>query len=38
MQGAGALYCDYGHLPFKTGDYIVLPRSHHVADRDHGRR
>jgi homogentisate 1,2-dioxygenase len=26
-QGAGALYCDYGHLPFTTGDYIVLPRS-----------
>jgi homogentisate 1,2-dioxygenase len=26
-QGAGALYCDYGHLPFAAGDYIVLPRS-----------
>jgi homogentisate 1,2-dioxygenase len=26
-QGGGALYCDYGHLPFTTGDYIVLPRS-----------
>jgi homogentisate 1,2-dioxygenase len=26
-QGAGALYCDYGHLPFTAGDYIVLPRS-----------
>jgi homogentisate 1,2-dioxygenase len=26
-QGAGALHCDYGHLPFTTGDYIVLPRS-----------
>jgi homogentisate 1,2-dioxygenase len=25
--GAGALYCDYGHLPFAAGDYIVLPRS-----------
>jgi homogentisate 1,2-dioxygenase len=25
-QGAGALYCDYGHLPFRTGDYLVLPR------------
>jgi homogentisate 1,2-dioxygenase len=24
--GEGALFCDYGHLPFKTGDYIVLPR------------
>ena len=26
-QGAGALFCDYGHLPFAAGDYIVLPRS-----------
>jgi homogentisate 1,2-dioxygenase len=26
-EGAGALYCDYGHLPFAAGDYIVLPRS-----------
>ncbi len=26
-QGEGALYCDYGHLPFTAGDYIVLPRS-----------
>src|SRR4051812_8033298 len=25
-QGAGALFCDYGHLSFATGDYIVLPR------------
>jgi homogentisate 1,2-dioxygenase len=25
--GEGALYCDYGHLPFRAGDYIVLPRS-----------
>ncbi|HVO03554.1 MAG TPA: homogentisate 1,2-dioxygenase [Candidatus Cybelea sp.] len=25
--GAGSLYCDYGHLPFQSGDYIVLPRS-----------
>lgn len=25
--GAGSLYCDYGHLPFSAGDYIVLPRS-----------
>jgi homogentisate 1,2-dioxygenase len=24
--GEGALYCDYGHLPFRAGDYIVLPR------------
>jgi homogentisate 1,2-dioxygenase len=26
-KGAGALYCDYGHLPFESGDYILLPRS-----------
>lgn len=25
-QGHGDLFCDYGHLPFKEGDYIVLPR------------
>ncbi len=25
-QGAGHLYCDYGHLSFRAGDYIVLPR------------
>ena len=25
--GAGDLYCDYGHLEFRAGDYIVLPRS-----------
>ena len=24
--GAGDLYCDYGHLAVKAGDYIVLPR------------
>jgi homogentisate 1,2-dioxygenase len=24
--GAGALFCDYGHLEFREGDYIVLPR------------
>jgi len=24
--GAGELYCDYGHLSFRAGDYIVLPR------------
>lgn len=24
--GAGALFCDYGHLSFEAGDYIVLPR------------
>ena len=25
-QGAGELYCDYGRLTFRDGDYIVLPR------------
>jgi homogentisate 1,2-dioxygenase len=25
-QGSGDLYCDYGHLAFRDGDYIVLPR------------
>lgn len=25
-QGDGALYCDYGHLPYRDGDYILLPR------------
>ncbi len=24
--GEGDLFCDYGHLRFETGDYIVLPR------------
>ena len=26
-RGGGHLYCDYGHLEFVQGDYIVLPRS-----------
>jgi homogentisate 1,2-dioxygenase len=26
-QGRGELFCDYGHLSFEAGDYIVLPRS-----------
>ncbi|MGH7916133.1 MAG: homogentisate 1,2-dioxygenase [Candidatus Binataceae bacterium] len=25
-EGAGDLFCDYGHLAFRDGDYIVLPR------------
>ena len=25
--GAGHLFCDYGHLAFRAGDYIMLPRS-----------
>jgi homogentisate 1,2-dioxygenase len=26
-SGEGHLFCDYGHLEFREGDYIVLPRS-----------
>jgi homogentisate 1,2-dioxygenase len=25
-EGAGSLFCDFGHLRFRDGDYIVLPR------------
>jgi homogentisate 1,2-dioxygenase len=25
-EGEGELFCDYGHLSFRDGDYIVLPR------------
>jgi len=25
-RGAGELYCDYGHLGFGEGDYLMLPR------------
>jgi len=25
-EGKGDLYCDFGHLEFREGDYIVLPR------------
>jgi homogentisate 1,2-dioxygenase len=25
-EGEGDLFCDYGHLAFRDGDYIVLPR------------
>ncbi len=25
-RGAGHLYCDYGHLAFEEGDYLLLPR------------
>lgn len=25
-EGDGDLYCDYGHLAFQEGDYILLPR------------
>lgn len=25
-EGAGELYCDYGHMSIEAGDYIVLPR------------
>jgi homogentisate 1,2-dioxygenase len=26
-EGAGELFCDYGRLAFRAGDYILLPRS-----------
>ena len=25
-RGSGELYCDYGHLKFSEGDYLVMPR------------
>lgn len=25
-NGAGDLYCDYGHMSFRDGDYILIPR------------
>ena len=25
-EGEGDLFCDFGHLPFRDGDYILLPR------------
>ena len=25
-QGSGALFCDFGHIGFREGDYLVLPR------------
>ncbi len=25
-RGQGDLFCDYGHLPVREGDYVVLPR------------
>jgi homogentisate 1,2-dioxygenase len=25
-QGAGELFCDYGHLELRDGDYVMLPR------------
>jgi homogentisate 1,2-dioxygenase len=25
-EGAGDLYCDYGHLAFSEGDYLLMPR------------
>ena len=25
-QGRGELFCDWGHLSYRDGDYIVLPR------------
>ncbi|MEH0689767.1 homogentisate 1,2-dioxygenase [Vibrio cholerae] len=26
-QGSGDLYCDYGHLSVREGDYVMIPRS-----------
>lgn len=26
-QGSGELYCDYGHLSVREGDYVMIPRS-----------
>ena len=26
-QGSAELFCDYGHMTIRTGDYVVLPRS-----------
>lgn len=25
-SGSGELYCDYGHLSYRSGDYLLLPR------------
>jgi homogentisate 1,2-dioxygenase len=25
-SGRGDIYCDFGHLPFEAGDYILIPR------------
>ena len=25
-EGNGALFCDFGHMPYREGDYILLPR------------
>jgi homogentisate 1,2-dioxygenase len=25
-EGEGDLYCDFGHMPYRDGDYILLPR------------
>ncbi|HCH76114.1 MAG TPA: homogentisate 1,2-dioxygenase, partial [Pseudomonas sp.] len=25
-EGAGHLYCDFGHLEFRDGDYLMIPR------------
>ncbi|HEX2582234.1 MAG TPA: homogentisate 1,2-dioxygenase [Dongiaceae bacterium] len=26
-EGAGEFYCDYGHMSYRQGDYIVMPRA-----------
>lgn len=25
-EGSGKLFCDYGHMPFSEGDYVLIPR------------
>lgn len=25
-EGAGDLFCDFGHLPYRDGDYVMIPR------------
>ncbi len=34
--GAGDLFCDYGHLSFRDGDFIVLPRGTMWRIEPHG--
>jgi len=32
-EGAGHLYCDFGHLPYRDGDYLLIPRGPPGASR-----
>ena len=36
--GAGELYCDYGHLAVREGDYVMLPRGTLWRIETHGAR